>query len=89
MNGVCQNQDEFNNAFYNAVKYARDKDEKKVSKSGTYIALTVVYVVLYLSFLIWAIVLAMKQDPSVRTVHLVLAIVFAPAYVIAYYLNMM
>lgn len=80
---VCASQDSFNDAFYHALKYSRNKDSRTVA--GPLAA----YLVVHTLFLIWGIVLAFKsQPPQNRVVHITLAIVFAPAYVLAYYLNM-
>jgi hypothetical protein len=80
---VCYDQNTFNTAFYNAIKYSKKKDEKRI------IGPLSVYVVLHTIFLIWGIMLAFKSQPRHhnRVVHITLAIVFAPAYVLAYYLN--
>lgn len=81
---VCDNQADFNQAFHEAVKYNRKKEMNK-DKPWMY-----VYVVLWLIFFVWAIVIAMKVSTgNDRTIHLVFAILFAPAYVLAYYLGMM
>ena len=80
---ICDSQGAFNNAFYRALKYTRKKDDKKIT------GVLAVYLFIHTIFLIWGIVLAFKsQPPQNRVVHVTLAIVFAPAYVLAYYLNM-
>jgi len=80
---ICDSQGAFNHAFYRALKYTRKKDDKKIA------GVLAVYLVIHTIFLIWGIVLAFKsQPPQNRVVHVTLAIVFAPAYVLAYYLNM-
>ena len=81
MSNVCNNQDTFNDAVYNALKHARKKDDKKISGP------LAVYLVVHLSFLVWAIMLAFKASPETRVVHITLAIIFAPAYCLAYYMN--
>ena len=78
---LCDNQDNFNDAFYKALKHSRKKDNKKMA-SGVGI-----YLVFHLIFLFWAIMLALKQPKNQQIVHLTLAIVFSPVYVLAYYLN--
>lgn len=79
---VCDNQDDFNKAFRNAIKYNQDQNWKK-AKPGVY-----VYMALWLVFFIWAIILAMQvSDPRGRTIHLVFAIIFSPVYVLAHYLG--
>lgn len=80
---ICTDQDDFNHAFYKALKHARKKDNKMVAGAIT------VYGFIHMIFLIWGIMLAFSsQPPHNRVVHITLAIVFAPAYVLAYYLNM-
>jgi archaellum biogenesis protein FlaJ (TadC family) len=79
---VCSNQDDFNEAFRTAVKYSR-KEEAVKMRPYAY-----TYMVLWVIFLVWALILAMQVPvgPS-RVLHLVFAIVFAPAYVLGYYLG--
>lgn len=80
---ICDSQEAFNHAFYKALKYTRKKDDKKIS------GVLAVYLFMHTIFLIWGIVLAFKsQPPQNRVVHVTLAIVFAPAYCLAYYLNL-
>lgn len=78
---LCDNQDDFNDAFYKALKQSRKKDNKKMA-SGVG-----VYMLMHLMFLFWAIILALKQPKDQQIVHLTLAMVFSPVYVLAYYLN--
>ena len=78
---LCNNQDDFNDAFYKALKHSRKKDNKKMA-SGVG-----VYMLIHLIFLFWAIILALKQPKDQQIVHLTLAMVFSPVYVLAYYLN--
>jgi len=79
---VCTNQDDFNEAFRKALKY-NDKENMKKAKPWVY-----VYVVLWVIFFIWAIMLAMQVPPGPERIeHLIFAIVFSPAYVLAYYLG--
>jgi hypothetical protein len=85
MNGVCDNQNDFNKAVRSALKYNMKEDVKK-SKPWVYI-----YLALYLVFFVWAIMLAMQMNGShaEKIEHLVFAILFSPVYVLAYYLCMM
>jgi hypothetical protein len=78
---VCDNQDDFNKSFYKAIKYSNKKTNKKIMTP------LLIYVIVHTLFLFWGVLLAFKQDPSVRVVHITLAIIFSPAYVLAYYLN--
>ena len=79
---LCDDQDTFNHAFYKALNHARKKDDKKVAGA------VCVYMIIHMIFLIWGIMLAFQQPKEQRVIHITLAIVFAPAYVLAYYLNM-
>lgn len=81
---VCDNQDDFNMAFRKAVKYTNKKNMKEAQPW------LIVYAVLWLIFLFWGVMLAMKipSGPE-RVEHIVFAIVFGPAYVLAYYLSAM
>ena len=78
---LCDNQDNFNDAFYKALKDSRKRDKKKMA-SGVGI-----YMLIHLIFLFWGIMLALKQPKDQQIVHLTLAMVFSSAYVLAYYLN--
>lgn len=79
---VCDTQDDFNVAFDKAIKQ-NNKDAMKKSTPWIY-----VYIVLLMIFFVWALVLAMQVPPGPgRLVHLVLAMVFSPIYVLAYYLG--
>ena len=79
---VCENQDDFNRAFRKAIKY-NNKENMKKARPWIY-----VYLVLWLIFMVWGILLAMKIAPGPERVeHLLFALVFGPAYVLAYYLG--
>jgi hypothetical protein len=79
---VCVNQSDFNVAFRKAIKH-NNKENMKKAKPWVY-----VYLVLWLIFFIWAIMLAMQVPAGPqRTMHIVFAVVAAPAYVLAHYLG--
>lgn len=79
---LCASQHNFDNAVYKALKYVRKKDEKLMAGP------LAVYMIIHMIFLVWGVVLAFKsQPPANRTIHITLAMVFGPAYVLAYYLN--
>lgn len=81
MSDVCQDQDVFNKAVRKALKYTEKKEKPKGWVS-------IVSMAIYILFMFWALVLAMKvSTPSTKTLHYVFAIVFSPIYVIAYYLG--
>ena len=82
---VCDNQADFNMAFRKALK-ANEKEN--IKKLGGWIY---VYLVLWLVFLFWAVTLALKctRPGPERILHLSLAILLGPVYIISYYLNQM
>lgn len=75
-------QSDYNQALRHAIKYNNKQNMKKV-RSWIW-----VYMTIYFIFFIWALMLAMKtpMGPE-RTMHITLALVFAPAYVIAHYMG--
>jgi len=78
---VCDTQDDFNNAFHDAVNYVNKKDKPKL-----WMQLVALGIVLIL--VVWALVLAARVNGSSdQKVHFVMALVFSPFYIIAYYLN--
>jgi hypothetical protein len=82
-NNVCQTQHKFSRAVYTALKDARNKDNKLMANAVT------IYLCIHFIFLIWGVMLAFKSQPKQnRVVHITLAMVFGPAYVLSYYLNM-
>ena len=81
---VCGNQADYNQAFRNALKYNR-KQNIKQSKPWIW-----VYMAIYLIFFVWALSLASRVQPGpYRTMHMTLALVFSPIYVLAHYLGML
>ena len=79
---VCDTQDDFNVAFRKALK-EENKDAMKKARPWVY-----VYMTLWLVFFVWALLLAMQVESGpTRIFHLVLAMVFSPVYVLAYYLG--
>jgi len=82
MSAICNDQDSFNNAFDKALKHEKhkmNKDNKTAMIIGS---------ILMLIFIVWALLLAMKTPSEHRVIHLVLAMIFSPAYILAHYLNM-
>lgn len=78
---VCDTQDDFNHAFRDAVKYVNKKEKPKM-----WVQLVAFAIVLAL--VVWALVLAAKVSGSAdQKVHFILALVFAPFYIISYYLS--
>jgi hypothetical protein len=80
---VCRDQPTFNGAFKGALNEYYKVPEK--DRTPVMIA-----AVLYLLLMIWALILAMRvSDPEHRVLHLSLAILVGPLYIISYYLGMM
>ena len=83
---ICENQKTFNKAFLKAVdnypkeKYNQLTDGEKTSLTVQYI----LYVLLGLVFIVWAIFLAQKSKDKI--LHTVLALVFSPVYVFSDYI---
>lgn len=78
---VCDTQNDFNHAFRDAVKYVNKKDRPKMW-------VQIVAMVILLIMIVWALMLAMRVSSGAdQKVHLVLALVFAPFYIISYYLS--
>lgn len=82
---ICTNQQSFDKAVYKALKHANKKEERKLARKMAVPLL--IYMIIHLMFLVWAVMIAMKQPEENRVVHLTLAIVFSPVYVLANYLN--
>ena len=79
---LCNDQHTFNNAIAHAIKDYDKKITKKMSGPLT------MYSIVHIIFVIWGVMLAFKTDTSEhRVINITLAIVFGPAYVLAYYLN--
>lgn len=76
---ICDNQDDFNHAFREAIKYTRKKE--KLSTLASVIILLIIFLLL-----LWALVLA-NRVMTHKILHYLLALVFSPAYILAYYLN--
>lgn len=77
---VCDNQNDFNQAVRHAIQFNMEEDRKNLSKNT-------VFVIVYMVFFIWAIMLALKVKGEDRVLHIALAVLFSPVYVLAYYLS--
>jgi hypothetical protein len=79
---ICGSQDGFDRAFYSALKYSRKKDNKIMALP------LAVYLVIHMIAVVWGVIVAFSSQPAAnRVIHITLAIVFGPAYLLAYYLN--
>jgi hypothetical protein len=78
---VCDDQNTFNQAFHDAVKYELKKE--KPNKTAQ-----IVGSIIYIALLFWAVSLAMKIQPKSESVeHILLAVLFPPVYIMAYYIG--
>ncbi len=78
---VCQDQNSFNNAL--ATGLDTYSEQRKMSSGSM-----VLYLLLVLAFFIWALVLAFRMKKgNERLLHLFVAMIASPLYVISYYLN--
>jgi hypothetical protein len=81
MSGICDNQTNFTNAVQSALTTIQQTNQAKYNK------MFFIWAIIYVIFLIWGVVLALQiQEPGHRTIHVLLALVFPPAYVLAHYL---
>lgn len=80
-NSVCESQNKFNNAFEGAVKYV----EKKERPSRVLRFVSIIFMIILVT---WALLLADKiNSVNDKILHFILALIFAPFYIISYYLN--
>jgi hypothetical protein len=80
---LCGSQRDFNRAVWRSRRFIRRRLERK------YRSHIMVYSVVYLVFMIWAVFLAMQTPPESRVTNIALAIVLGPIFVIAFYLNLL
>jgi hypothetical protein len=86
---VCDSQRRFNLAFKEAVDYY---DEKKKYDEEEFKArhpmTTMLMVVFYLILVVWALILAAKVGTKEqRVLHISLALLFPPTYIVGYYID--
>lgn len=82
---LCKDQETFNKALdsYREEKNNEIKEEIKKNR-GTIMTL----VIIMLIFLVWAVMLALKvKDPEHRTLHVFLALLTSPLYILSYLLS--
>jgi len=78
---VCGNQNDFNMAVNKAIKYTNNKNMKK----GPW---ATVCAIIWVLFFFWALMLAMQVPAGhERVEHVLFAILFSPAYVLAHYVG--
>ena len=80
---LCNDQKTFNKAVRNEIEHIDDSDnDNNISK-------TIVSIIM-LVFYIWALLLSMRiTDPQHRVLHILLALLTGPLYVLSFYLGMM
>jgi hypothetical protein len=84
MSSVCRDQKTFSNAFKDAVDSYQKDEYDDMSTTGK--VLIIISSFLMLIFVIWAFILS-RRTKGDKVVNMVLAIVFAPAYVLSYYIS--
>jgi hypothetical protein len=78
---VCANQDSFNKSLRSGLKYVEKENQpNKTSK--------IVGSLIYCAIILWALLLASKIQVQDKIIHIVLALLFAPVYIISYYIGM-
>jgi hypothetical protein len=83
---VCDDQQTFNKAVRNAIQHIDDDDDNKQQNQTAKVIVSVIMLVFYL----WALLLAMRvTDPQHRVLHIILALLTGPLYVLSFYLGMM
>ena len=81
---LCSDQKTFNKAVRKAIEHIDDDDES----NGFGVKL--IASLLLLTFYLWALLLALKvSDKEHRVLHITLALLTGPLYVLSYYLGMM
>jgi len=79
---VCVNQQVYNKAFRSALK---ENTRANIRDAGDWYYLIIA---LYFVFLFWAVILAMRVPAgSKRTLHITVALIASPMYVLAHYLG--
>lgn len=77
---VCSDQKKFSNALNHASKYIeKEQEPNHLSR--------IICISMYVIFVIWSLVLALKVQKNNQIKHIALAVIFPPAYIIAYYLG--
>ena len=81
---LCSDQKTFNKAVRKAIEHIDDDDES----NGFGVKL--IASLIMLTFDLWALLLALKvSDKEHRVLHITLALLTGPLYVLSYYLGMM
>jgi hypothetical protein len=82
---VCTDQQTFNTAFSAAMKnYINQQENKKLTTGAT------IFCVIYIIFLVWAIMLALSiktTDQTERILNIILACIAPPLYIVGFYVT--
>jgi hypothetical protein len=78
---VCDTQDSFNQGFQNAVDYVSKQNMPALWIRLLLLAIMLILIVLAVTFA------SRVTEPSAQKLHILLAIMFAPFYIISYYLS--
>jgi DNA-binding XRE family transcriptional regulator len=82
---VCNDQKTFNKAVRKAINHIEDDDEKPKNNTAR-----MIMVLITLTMYLWAVLLALKvSDKEHRVLHITLALLLGPLYVLSFYLGMM
>ena len=78
---VCNNQQDFESALKSASRYVRDEEKPP---SNTMKVVCIVYLIIG----VWALLLALRVPSGTKRIeHIVFALIFPPAYIVAHYLG--
>ena len=84
---LCSDQKTFNRAVRKAIDHIDDVDENDQSNS---FGVKLIVSLIMISFYLWALLLALKvSDKEHRVLHVTLALLTGPLYVLSYYLGIM
>lgn len=82
---VCENQSTFNEAVSIAIDNYKEENKMKTTTG----AITIYAILMFILF-VWALVLAFRlKKGSERLLHLIVAMIVSPLYILSYYLNML
>lgn len=83
---LCSDQKTFNKAVRKAIEHIDDDETEKSHGFGVKLIVSLIM----LTFYLWALLLALKvSDKEHRVLHVTVALLTGPLYVLSYYLGMM
>jgi len=74
---VCRNQNSFNHAFQKAVDNYTVPSPTKETKTAAGVLFLI-----WLIFLVWALILAIKKKTPTQNLNIIFAVIFPPLYVL-------